>query len=370
MNITPFHYAVFQGNALSVLQNLKDVTVHCVVTSPPFFMKRRYGKSKKEIGQQGSVYAYTDSLVEVFNTIPLHPRGSIWVNLGDKRRSDGSLMMIPETFATRMKDSGWLLADNVIWAKAIDQIDGTVIGNCMTEPAPGRLNSNAWESLYRFVQGPKIQDAWTDTCAVRIPRDNVDSIRYLPEELMICNTSIEGRNLHNVWQIPMGQTKRKHYAVFPVELCERPIAMTCPMRVCKETKEPRERIIEMVEYDEGEHRQRRKFGKSNQIGKTYNHNESKTLTGRYDTGKEYIPRKPVTKGWSRVGCKQYKAGIVMDPFCGTGTVGECAIKLGRSFIGIDLYQEFCEETIHRCRETMKKVDKGGIEREHAWNRFN
>ena len=142
------------------------------------------------------------------------------------------------------------------------------------------------------------------------------------------------------------------------------------MQVCKKTKDPRERIIEMVEYKEGKHRQKRTFGKSNQLGKEYNHSKSKNLTGRYDTGKEYVPRKPVTKGWSRVGCKQYEAGVVMDPFCGTGTVGECTIKLGRSFIGIDLYQEFCEETISRCREIMKYVDKGGIEREHAWNRFN
>jgi DNA modification methylase len=41
-----------------------------------------------------------------------------------------------------------------------------------------------------------------------------------------------------------------------------------------------------------------------------------------------------------VGCKP--AGTVLDPFCGSGTTLRVSVRLGRSVVGIDLNQEFCE----------------------------
>jgi DNA modification methylase len=35
-------------------------------------------------------------------------------------------------------------------------------------------------------------------------------------------------------------------------------------------------------------------------------------------------------------------GIVLDPFCGTATTGVVAMKMGKSFLGIDIKQEYCE----------------------------
>ncbi len=37
-----------------------------------------------------------------------------------------------------------------------------------------------------------------------------------------------------------------------------------------------------------------------------------------------------------------KGGIVLDPFCGSGTTGVVAKKLNRKFIGIELSQEYCK----------------------------
>jgi hypothetical protein len=174
---------------------------------------------------------------------------------------------------------------------------------------------------------------------VRIPRNNVEDVRYLPETLMRCHTSMEGRNLGNVWNIPMGQTRESHYAVFPPALIERPVAMTCPLEITAQG--PKRRTIDMVPYEEA-----RPFSRG--IGKyTKAEEEIRLKSGRQDTGRKYIPRKPVTVGWEP-DLPAIRRGIVLDPFCGTATSGEVALKLGRHFIGIELYEENAQIAEERC----------------------
>jgi site-specific DNA-methyltransferase (adenine-specific) len=345
-DITNTH-RIIRGDASEVVKRL-EVIVNCVVTSPPYFNKREYGDSDSEIGQEKTVETFCTALASVFDSIPLHPLGSVWVNLGDKRHKNGSLLMVPEKFAIMMQDHGWLLVDNVIWAKILDDENGDTEGGCMIEPAPYRLNGNGYENVYHFVKTRKAQEAWSDTCAVRIPRAGLPTQRYLPENLMKVATSVDGRCLHNVWRLPMGQTRDSHYAVFPLSLPERPIAMTCPMDVCAKCGAPYSREIEMVEYEE-------KRGNKRAIGKYTSIKDADDVkeSGRMDSGRKYVPRKPKTNGWS-VECScntiETRPGIVLDPFCGTATVGEAALKLGRSFIGIDLYEKYCTIAEKRCKE--------------------
>src|SRR5580692_7990470 len=42
--------------------------------------------------------------------------------------------------------------------------------------------------------------------------------------------------------------------------------------------------------------------------------------------------------------------VVLDPFCGTGTTGAAAIRLGRKFVGIDLLRHFVDKARHRLHE--------------------
>lgn len=353
-------YDIRCGNALSVINNLTEEgkIVNTVVTSPPYFNKRKYGDSQIEIGRETSVSIYIDSMVGIFNAIPLHPQGSVWVNIGDKRDKNGSLLGIPERFIIRMIDNGWLLADSVIWAKSVVKSDGSTVGGSMPEPAAARLNGNSFENFYRFVKTKKISDAWTDTCAIRIPRVQgvVKQERYLPPELMTTNTDITGRNLSNVWQLAMGQTKEAHYAVYPTELIERPVAMTCPHSICKFCGHLRTRIVEMVEYDEGRGTSRI-FHKYNQKPTDLTEEEDWKASNRQDTGRSYTPRKPETKGWSDCGHDLYETGVVLDPFIGSGTTAEVALKLGRSVIGIDLYPKFKQMTETRCATVLQHLSE-------------
>jgi len=205
-------FSILRGDAIESLHELQ-AKVDCVITSPPYYKQRTYGGNSSELGREPAISQYIANLVNVFKAIPLNPWGSIWVNIGDKRGKHGELLRVPHLFASAMAEAGFFLIDEVVWAKESVRIDGTSVGQAMIEPALRRLNGNGHEPLFRFVLNPK--EAWSDTCAVRIPRSNVADVRYLPEALMKCHGSLAGRNLTNVWNISMGQTKASHYAVFP-----------------------------------------------------------------------------------------------------------------------------------------------------------
>src|SRR5947207_11412023 len=52
--------------------------------------------------------------------------------------------------------------------------------------------------------------------------------------------------------------------------------------------------------------------------------------------REYIPHRRLHMGWEPI-AEGATPGVVCDPFAGTGTVGEAALKMGRSFVGCELY---------------------------------
>ena len=335
------NYVILKGDSRELVSQLP--VINCVMCSPPYFQKQKYGDLPVEIGKERDVEDYIKTLVDIFNAVPLHHRGSVWINIGDKRDNHGGLMSIPERLCLAMQNSGWHRADSVIWAKIVDFVDGTTKGGCMIEPANGRLNGNGYEYLYRFVKTEKVSDAWTDMCAVGLPRQEKEQIEraYLPKELMTVVTSIEGRRLHNVWQIPMGQTSKLHYACYHRSLCERPIVMTCPLFVDESGNPVGNRIVVNTEYDE-DRGSKRVFGKYNDA--------DLDKSGRMDTGRHYIPRKPVTVGWESIP-EGALPGIVLDPFCGTGVTGQVALATGRGFIGIDLYDEYVDMSRKTCEET-------------------
>jgi DNA modification methylase len=305
-NVDGLLFRILQGDALTVLrQELSETAFHLVVTSPPYYKKRRYGGDPaREVGW-GTPDEYLKQVVDILGAVNLHPRGSMWVNIGDTRNSFGCLHDIPGCFALMMEAQGWGVADHFAWAKAEVMDDGTCRGNVMPEPAPGRLNGNGFEDIYRFVRltgcpgrpgVANVSEAWTDDWA------------------------IGGRPPEGMWRIPMGQTRRKHYAVFPPALVERPVAWTCPPWVCLSCGEPWDRTVEA---------------------------QADPL---------------ITNGWSPTcGCGVGASpGLVCDPFMGSGTTGEVALKLGRRFVGIDLYEDYCRMAETRLQETLAHLNDGVI----------
>ena len=72
------------GDNRDVLPTLESGSVHCVVTSPPYWGLRDYGVDG-QIGLEQTPDAYVVELVAVFREVRrvLRDDGTLWLNLGD-----------------------------------------------------------------------------------------------------------------------------------------------------------------------------------------------------------------------------------------------------------------------------------------------
>ena len=76
---------IMVGDALSKLAELPDESVHCVVTSPPYWGMRAYTGEAGMIGLEPTFAEHLDNLVAVFREVRrvLRSDGTLWLNYGD-----------------------------------------------------------------------------------------------------------------------------------------------------------------------------------------------------------------------------------------------------------------------------------------------
>lgn len=171
---------VITGDCREVLKTLPDASVHCCVTSPPYFGLRDYGIAE-QIGLEPTATAFVDELVQVFREVrrALRPDGTLWLNLGDsynsighKKSSSGygtsklaggeqthsplgretnaggglkhkDLIGIPWRVAFALQADGWWLRQDIIWSKP----------NSMPESVQDRC-TKAHEYLFLLSKSP------------------------------------------------------------------------------------------------------------------------------------------------------------------------------------------------------------------------
>jgi DNA modification methylase len=75
---------ILKGDCREILRTLPDESVHCVVTSPPYFGLRDYGVAG-QIGLEVGPEAFVSEIVGVFREVRrvLRTDGTLWLNLGD-----------------------------------------------------------------------------------------------------------------------------------------------------------------------------------------------------------------------------------------------------------------------------------------------
>lgn len=164
------------GDCLTVLKTLPDESVHCCVTSPPYYGLRDYGMDA-QIGREDSPEEYIAQLTAVFREVwrVLRPDGTLWVNIADSycgTNSKGStrdpkypqgrngqsvslsrtirnckpkdLIGIPWMLAFSLRGEGWYLRNDIIWAK----------GNPMPESTKDRC-TRSHEHIFLFTKSKK-----------------------------------------------------------------------------------------------------------------------------------------------------------------------------------------------------------------------
>ena len=388
---------ILQGDALTTLRTLPDESVHCCITSPPYYGLRSYlpdGHNDKpmEIGLEESPEAFIERLVEVFREVErvLHPSGVIFVNMGDGywggkgkngntaarqtaeergyKQSSGTLQVpwrpqdgkhpiykpkdllgMPWRLAFALQADGWWLRSEITWCKK----------SAMPESVRDRPTT-ATEKIFLLAKQAKY---FYDAEAVKVPAvtkhlpgHNMTDTRktYGPQNggnsgipKMLQRYHEEGLPTHanqrNFWLLGPENFPDAHFAVFPTEVPRRCIlAGTSARGVCPACLAPYERIVEKTGGTIGQswhnHSQDKEAGMSQY--------DPKLQAGGLGTakGKEGNPYRVTTTGW-RPTCA-CDAGdpvpaTVLDPFGGAGTTGLVANRLGRNAILIELKEEYC-----------------------------
>ena len=119
-------YTVHNEDCLDGLKKLPNESVHCCVTSPPYWRLRDYGHDG-QIGLEETPELYVERLVEVFREVwrVLRDDGTLWLNLGDSYSNGGrrtrvkakNLIGIPWRVAFALQEEGWYLRQDIIWHK-------------------------------------------------------------------------------------------------------------------------------------------------------------------------------------------------------------------------------------------------------------
>jgi len=336
---------LMQGDCRVRLRDLPTNSVHCVVTSPPYYGLRDYGVDS-QIGLEPTPDAYVAELVAVCREIRrvLRDDGTLWLNLGDSYFGTGKgpthptgfhaggngtayptvgvyshdtlkqkdLCGIPWRVAFALQADGWWLRQDIIWHKP----------NPMPESVTDRC-TKAHEYLFLLA---KQERYYYDAEAIK--------------EDAVADGA--GRNRRSVWTVTAEPYAEAHFATYPPALIEPCIlAGTSERGCCPTCGAPWERVVETrpnpAGITGGRHREvARPDGIANRTGRDY---DAESTAGQSRT-----------VGWRPV-CKCPPADpvpcTVLDPFNGAGTTGLVAIRNGRRYIGCELNPDYIELTRKR-----------------------
>jgi DNA modification methylase len=105
---------ILQGDCRDVLKTLPDESVHCVVTSPPYFGLRDYGVDG-QIGLEDSPQAFVSALVAVMSDVRrvLREDGTCWLNIGDSYAGSWGAQSRPQGATGQMADRSVISARQI-----------------------------------------------------------------------------------------------------------------------------------------------------------------------------------------------------------------------------------------------------------------
>ena len=243
------------GDVRQLLAEMPDRSVHSVITSPPYWRKRRYlptdhPDADKEIGQEPSPGEFLATLLSITDELwrVVRDDGTIWVNLGDTAAGSGgaggdyneggdragqnrwkaaswptdgmaaergfplrkSTCWIPELFGASLAYGRnlltgdpcrqWVVRPKVTW--------------CKPRVTPGQCDDRFRTATELIVWAAKRRDYYFDAAAIAQERADSASGKGVPPL--------------DWWVIDPSGYDGAHFATFPPELITRPVIASCP----------------------------------------------------------------------------------------------------------------------------------------------
>ncbi len=346
------------------------------------------GAWRGHLGLEPTPDLYVEHIVQIFREVrrALRPDGTLWLNLGDsyandtkwggasggkcakglhgqtgigrQRRETGlkskELIGIPWMVAFALRADGWYLRQDIIWAKGTS--GATREGNSMPESVRDRC-SKSHEYLFLLSKSPRYYfdaDAIKEpkaTATLKDPRTNGNGRRR--DRGFTGLASNGGTNLGGRPQYARALEIARERGLTDEHLAAVRAAGLTDAGKNKATQtgtgrnEPRVQQLAAEakaalggyyrEFLTGEMANRRSVWRVNPVPYKGAH---------FAVFPEKLVEPCVLAG-SRAG------DLVYDPFCGAGTVGKVATKLGRRFVGAELNPEYAEMARRRIGENVK-----------------
>jgi len=259
------NYEIKVGDSLEVLKTMDEQSVHCCVTSPPYWALRNYGHDG-QLGQEETPEEYVENLVQIFHEVKrvLRDDGTLWLNLGDSYVGSGNkgkhkdnkdrknrngqviaknnkvqglkpkdMVGIPWRVAFALQADGWYLRSDIIWNK----------NNPMPSPVQDRPTSS---HEYIFLLS-KNRQYYYDKDAILEPllepnrkdsKSGFGGYKHTSQPERTTNSTysgrkfdaskLKGKNKRDVWTVATTGYKGSHVAVYPPKLIEPCILAGCP----------------------------------------------------------------------------------------------------------------------------------------------
>ncbi len=353
-----------EGDSLKVLRTLDSESVHCVVTSPPYWLLRDYGVDG-QYGLEETPEQYVDKMVEVFAEVRrvLRPEGTAWINIGDTfaaggrggggsymaQRGDGSwkrknvngfrqpppglknkdLCGIPWRIALALQADGWYLRSDIIWNKK--------------SPMPESVKDRPTRAHEYIFLMTKSERYYYDAEAIKEPvtgnahpRGSGQNPKAMREILRMRNRLKDQRDML-LGALAQRQTGKSNTGV-GWGYADTGNRATAKPR-CKQNASFSSAVTGLVE---------RRNKRSVWTIATEPFPDAHFAT---------FPKKLVLP-CILAGCP--KGGTVIDPFVGSGTTGAVAVPRGRNFIGIDINPEYLAMADKRIVEAAMQLPLEGI----------
>lgn len=266
--LAPLRYRILVGDCAASMASLAPNSVHCCVTSPPYFRQRDY-KHAGQFGLEPTPAEYVARLVQVARGIRrvLRDDGTFWLNLGDTYASrstynapqsmatakgwkqagrgpntggvppgfkDKDLLGIPWRVAFALQDDGWYLRQEIVWSKT----------NPMPESVDDRC-TRSHEYLFMLTKQPHY---YYDADAIKEPAVSANDKKWTDKssdkqrghgrrhegfngryaERLRLEGAPKTRNKRSVWTVSTKPFRGAHFATFPPDLIEPCILAGCP----------------------------------------------------------------------------------------------------------------------------------------------